>query len=212
MITDSDLIFSTVRLHFDREARRPHKEDCKHMTMCADQVGQGGGGKKEIKRAQKHEQNVSMAGNQVFYNNLSSIVMQAVVQNYSILDCVVVIDLCKTPPEINVKIASDFLYNNGMYTDPENNAHTKRIIDRNRGNGSLTVACISHGEFGNNDEANAVLLKTFPGQVAFRGSWPAMQEHMKQSYGVDELEDLRRRPSEIERVLKNLTIANTQKR
>jgi len=172
------------------------------MATSAVMVEQSGGGKKDVKRAQVHEKNVSMTGNKIFNDNFSNIMAQAVLQNYNILDCVVVIDLCKAPPSIEVTVASDFL-SKGMYTDDNSSAHTKRIIERNRENGALTVACISIGVYAGDDDANAILLKTFPGEAAPMGSWTAAQADMERSMGFS-LEDLRRHPKQIEGLLEDL--------
>lgn len=168
------------------------------------QVEQRGGSKRDVKRAQSHEANVSMAGNKVFFDNLSSVIMQAVFHDYDILDCIVMIDLCDAPPSIEVMLSSAFLANE-MSTDDDNYDHTQRIIARNRENGALTVACVSIGLYENiANEANApraILLKTFPSMSAPMGSWTAAQENAKQSLGfsLDEMHD-----DEIDEIMHDL--------
>ena len=158
------------------------------MTTSATMVEQSGGDKKDVRRAEMHEENVSMAGNKIFFDNISSVVMQAVLLDYDILDCVVVIDLCQAPPSIEAKLASDFFDSGDI--DRDNFAHTKRICERNRRNGALTVACISLGVNGP-DDANAILLKTIPSQMAPMGcSWTESQADMKESIG-SMLEEMR---------------------
>merc|ERR1712194_513090 len=110
----------------------------KHMAMLADQVEMAGKSKGDVKKAKEHEKNVSMAGNKVFFDNRNVIMMRAIFQECSILDCVVLIDFLQTPPAIELKPAAEFLSEckertSGVYS------HTKRVVTRNRSEGHLTV-------------------------------------------------------------------------
>jgi len=166
------------------------------------QFEQSGGSKSDIKRAHTHEENVSMAGNRVFFDNLSSVIKQAVIQNYDILDCIVMIDLCCAPPSIQLMLSSEFV-SNEMSPDDENYNHTRRMIGRNRENGALTVACISIGVYDETNAPRAILFKTVPFQKVEppMGSWTEVQADAKQSLGFS-VEDMH--PAEVEKLLDDL--------
>mmetsp|Transcript_10848 Transcript_10848/g.19720 ORF Transcript_10848/g.19720 Transcript_10848/m.19720 type:complete len:715 (+) Transcript_10848:138-2282(+) len=165
-----------------------HKRDCKHMSKQGDQVKMAGHGKRDIKKAEQHEKNVSMAGAKAFSQNIHTIMLRAIFQECNILDCVVVVDLCQAPPSIELKLVADFLSDLRM-NSAENYSHTKRVVDRNRSNGSITCACHSLGVYGETDAsgipATAVLLKTFPGVSTPCGSWTAYQEQMEKDMPED---------------------------
>jgi hypothetical protein len=181
-------IYCSRECQIDDWQNHGHKQDCKHMATSALQAEQSGGGKRDMRGAEQHEKNVSMAGNKVFYENIPRILMQAVLQKYDILDCITVIDLIQAPPSVEVKLASVFL-DKDMDTGRDEKEHTKRILERNRQNKSLTVACISLGTYSATDAPRAILLKTFPSMAAPHGSWPASQTQLKgeTSSMVDEM-------------------------
>lgn len=138
-----------------------------------------------------------------FSDNIGSVIMQASLQGYNLLDCITIIDLCDAPPSIDVKLAFNFL-SDDMREEDDNFAHTKRVIQRNKLNGSLTAACISLGTYESERAARAILLKTFPGLSAPGGSWTAAQASLRQSMGNDRLAELQNYPDEIEAQLKDL--------
>jgi len=171
------------------------------MITSGLQEEERGGSRRAVKSAVEHEKNVSMAGNQIFRGNISSILMQALLQNYNILDCMTIVDLCEAPPTIEVKHASGFLAGEDMRGEEYD--HTKRIMDRNRQNGALTVACITLAAARADDCSNAILIKTFPALAAPGGSWTAAQAEMKEHMGYA-LAEMMHHPEEIEKQLKTL--------
>jgi len=48
------------------------------MGLHAEQVKMAGQSKKDIKKAERHEKHISMAGNKVFMNNIHGIMMRAI--------------------------------------------------------------------------------------------------------------------------------------
>lgn len=189
-----------------------HKIDCKHMVVSGIQAAESGGGKQDIKRAQKHEENASMAGNKVFSDHMGSIIAQACLRDYDLLESIIIIDLCDAPPTTTVKLATDFLSNDMQPSDP-NFAHTKRVLDRNKANGALTAACIcldTHSAGRGGDGSTAILLKTFPGVACPEGSWTAAQAKLKNVIGGDYLTHLRvNYPEEFEEKLRLLQLGRS---
>ena len=158
-----------------------HKKDCKDIATYGVQVMNAGFGR-DVKKAKQHEQNVIIAGSKAFSQNIQTIMLRAILQGYSILDCVVIIRLMKSPPLIEVKFAQDFL-SACRKNSAEEFDQLKRIVSRNQANGA--VSC-SYQSLGVHDETNpqdilstASLLKTFPAESAPYGSWTAFQQRME---------------------------------
>lgn len=162
-----------------------HKRDCKHMAMQADQVTMAGKNKRYVKNAQVHEQNVGRAGRKVFHDNWKMIVMRAVFQECSILDCVVVIDLLWLPPAIKLKPAVEFLSKCKELT-LANYSHAKRVVTRNRAEGHLTLVIKSLNVSGETNPAGNLVTSIFflvPSPIG--GSWAAYQEAMERDMPED---------------------------
>lgn len=147
------------------------------MTSHGIQLKEAGHGKRDIKKAEQHEKKVSMAGEKIFGDNVPVIMLRAIFQGYNVLDCVVYIDLCEAPPTIELQLARDFLADieRDGRESPEDFAHTKRIIERNKSNGAITFALRSLGVCSDKGETS-ILLKTAADP---NGSWSKYQEHIR---------------------------------
>ena len=171
------------------------------MTTSGRIVEQNGGTYKEAKKANALEKNISAIGNQIFSTQIRSILTQALLQKYDILDCVTVIDLCHAPPTVNVKLASVFFADSfpgslaDGYDGRDNYEHTKRVVERNRQNGSLTVAVMALESSGPEDVT--WLLKTFP---------EPSDPEMKRTVDNDVM-FLQRYPDALEKQLHDLRLA-----
>jgi len=150
-----------------------HKQDCASMTTTASQLKSEGRSSRDVKKVKEHEANVSILGNKVFYDNVNGILMRAIFQGQSIVECVVVIDLTRAPPEIEVQEGAVFLSDN-LERAPHSYDHTRKVFERNRANGAITAACLSLGVDGIHDMA--AMLKTIPHAS---GSWATVQDEMK---------------------------------
>ena len=162
---------------------------------------QQGGDRKDAKRAQEHEKNVLAAGIKIFSSHIHRILMQAILQKYDILDCVDVIDLGRSPPTVEVMLASVFLSDrmHGSTSDSGLLDRSKQIIEQNSQDGSLTLAIFFAGE---------IFLKLIPargdGKVSWRGMQASLEETLKAA-----TDHLQQHPDELERELRDLRLVKT---
>ena len=126
--------------------------------------------------AKVHHENACAVGKKIFFGHLNSIMAQALLQKYDILDCVTVIDLSQAPPTVKVKLASSCLAERGVqghYLE-----QLKRVVEQNRQDGSLTVAITARGS--NFNDANLLLIveSVAATDIVPSGSWKTMQADM----------------------------------
>ena len=172
-------MFSSFFLRSQVADWKTHKQDCASMVTTASQLKSQGRSSREVKKAKEHDANVSMLGNTVFSENIPGILMRAIFQGQSIVECVVVIDLTRSPPKIEVQKGDDFLSENRERGEVRSHDHTQRVFERNRANGAITVACFSLGLDGVYNMS--ALLKTIPGKYAPHksGSWATCQAEIE---------------------------------
>ena len=130
-----------------------HKHDCKNMITSGLLVEQRGGTRKEAKTENVFEENIRVIGSQIFHSHIRSILTQALLQKYDILDCVTVINLCQAPPTVNVKLRSvvfSVLFPGSMANHDSCEA-TKRIVEQNRQTGVWTVVIMAFRSAGPDD-------------------------------------------------------------
>ena len=133
--------------------------------------------------------------------------MQALLQEYDILDCVTVINLCASPPTVEAKLASVLLSESraSEYLDG-------KFVEKNRQNGSLTVLVWARGTSGLGGVgvgARLCTVMTVPSSHAPLGSWIAEQEAMGKSLNDDVFKYLRESPDGLARQLEELTLATS---
>ena len=154
--------------------------------------------------AKVHHENACAVGKKIFFGHLNSIMAQALLQKYDILDCVTVIDLSQAPPTVKVKLASSFLAERGVqghYLE-----QLKRVVEQSRQNGSLTVAITARGS--NCNDANGWLfVESFAAtDIVPSGSWKTMQADMARA-NPGQLNRLRSDSNKLEKELQRLRIA-----
>mmetsp|Transcript_10687 Transcript_10687/g.22625 ORF Transcript_10687/g.22625 Transcript_10687/m.22625 type:complete len:703 (-) Transcript_10687:55-2163(-) len=141
-------------LHWGKQ----HKKECKMMKTNKSRALEQGLSEKEAHAAAKAEENLSVSGNMLFAKEEANILLQASLRGYSIVDCVVMMDFRETPPTIETMMYDAYLEEGQLeFHHPKQYAHTSGIIDRNRKNGALTVACMTLAP----DGTSEALLKTF---------------------------------------------------
>ena len=153
-----------------------HKLECQKLTNSGLLIEQKGGNRNESKNANLHENIVGAVGGKFFFSYVHSIIMQALLQKYDILDCAVVIDLCDAPPTVEVMLASVFLSDSMVCEGPDNTFcdTATHLVEQNRQKGALTVAVRS---------VETVILKSIPKTCAQFGSWRIAQAEMKVELG-----------------------------
>ena len=154
--------------------------------------------------AKVHHENACAVGKKIFFGHLNSIMAQALLQKYDILDCVTVIDLSQAPPTVKVKLASSFLAERGVqghYLE-----QLKRVVEQSRQNGSLTVAITARGS--NFNDANGLLIvESFSATyIVPSGSWKTMQTDMARA-NPGQLNRLLSDSNKLEKELQRLRIA-----
>ena len=130
--------------------------------------------------------------------------MQALLQEYDILDCVTVINLCASPPTVEAKLASVLLSESraSEYLDG-------KFVEKNRQNGSLTVLVWARGTSGLGVGAQLCTVMTVSSSHAPLISWIAEREAMGKSLNDDVLKYMRESPDGWERQLEKLTLATS---
>lgn len=156
-----------------------HKQDCKLMATSYMQAAATEASKREVKNAKRLEQNVSAAGAELFDERLGDIMRQATEKGRDVLDCVIVLDLRDTPPTFDTPLASEFIDESKQGNSHEDNDHLVRMVERNRRDRSLTVACKAPpigGAFVP-DEANCgVMLMKYPVEPG-EPTWNELQQY-----------------------------------
>lgn len=125
-----------------------HKKACNSMKTMDVQGLEAGKSEKQARRAGKAETNLSIAGNQLFTNNIPKIMLQCSLRNVRVIDIIVWLDFTAIPPKIGIMEPEEFF--EGI--DEQARRHNSGIFERNRRNGSITAACCNGAE---------VLLKSF---------------------------------------------------
>jgi hypothetical protein len=162
--------------------------------------------RKEAKMAEEHEENVRGAADKIFFSHLDSILMQALLQKYDILDCVTVMNLWEAPSTVEVKLASEFISEHSAHGDPFFE-DIKAVIEHGRQNDYLIVVVISLWPSSSGGMTRARILSKVPGLCTSSGSWSAAQKDKKITMH-DALENVQRCPDEMMKQLQDLRLAN----
>lgn len=169
-----------------------HKIECSKMKALHVIAEEQGASKKDVARALKNEKNASAIGSKLFFDNPSKVVMRAIAKKLSILDCVVVIDMCQAPPLLSPMPVADFI---NKYTKP--NDHQEQVIKRNQADGSLSLAVVSAAAY---NHSKSIMLKTVPAQATDTGSWQSYQKRLELRMRPM-LEEFEGRPDDLEEQL-----------
>ena len=170
------------------------------------QVEQRKCNRKEAKLAQEHEKNIRGVADKIFFSHLDSILMQALLQKYDILDCVTVINLWEAPPTVEVKLASLFLSERSAVGDTFLE-DIKCVVERGRKNDYLIVVVMALWPSSSGSMTQTRILNKVPGFCTPSGSWSATEEDMKRKLN-DALENVQRCPDEMMKLLQDLRLAN----
>ena len=150
------------------------------MAVINDLTVKGEGTERDVDKAESLEGNVIVACNKLFLENTERILQQAKYLGYSILDCVVCIELCHQSPFVKVKLAAGSLLD-GL--------DLRERFDYNRSIGALTCiyksyvfngeACDTQECYGARSWPVTYLHQTFPGSVAPHGDWKVAQDKVE---------------------------------
>ena len=172
-------------------------------SLCL-RVKQRGGTGKEVEKAVEHQTNVNALGHRIVFNNTHSILKQALLQKFDILDCLTVVDLRHAPPIVQLQLASVFLSDDTDKVYRVDVEAMNHYLKQNRQDGCLSVWVRAFASA----DREGVLLTTCPGMSAPLGSWSAAQADMKRTID-DELKYLHRYPDELERRLCDLQLVKS---
>jgi len=158
-----------------------HKNDCKDIQCHSEQAKNAGMGEKDVKKIEQYSENVSRAGAKAFYDNVHIAMLRPILEERSILDYVVTVDIREAPPAVGAVLASDILSENLNEDFPQ----LQSLYDRNRSNGNITCVCCSHNFYNENLGSAAILIKTFPGASVPNGSWIDHQKRVEEGLPLD---------------------------
>lgn len=111
-----------------------HKAACKQMVCSKDPSITG-----LRMTASKSTRNLVYTGKKIFHENIPIVLMISVLKDYEILDCVVVVNMRKATPSVDVELQSEFIKNNAMNQHHE--SQLKKNLGEVRSKGSLNI-CI----------------------------------------------------------------------
>jgi len=109
-------------------------------------------------------------GKDLFATHLHKILLQASLKGFSILFCLVVIDMAEATPLFRTLTLEQFLQSYKVLED-DVLEQTKATFERNKGEGALTVSMIGFSE-----EGLSISMLTFPPEVAPTHFGPAVSE------------------------------------
>ena len=115
---------------------------------------------RDAKKTEENERKISAAGRKIISDNVDKFVMRAIVNKWSILDCVVLVDMCQSPPSVSIVLPSAFIstYAAGNVTETESEYYQK-LLERNRKNDSIAAAVLSM-----HNDTKSIMIKTVPAQ------------------------------------------------
>eukprot|EP00985_Skeletonema_marinoi_P008822 scaffold4031_cov129-Skeletonema_marinoi.AAC.3 len=186
------------RIYCSRECqandwKNGHKKECKLMLQQdadTDVTGHANSGilgseKKKLK-LQKQTVQVLAAAKEMFIESTPVVLWYANLNDWDILDCVVDINFCVSPPSFEMKAAADFLDN---FTKQSIHDNLKRYIEETRADGALTINVMFNPATGQPGDKEATFLNVqinMPGSCMKQGSWPAAQKSMLETMKEDD--------------------------
>jgi len=121
-----------------------HKHGCKHMNVRKTLKNAGCNNAKELKEAEAHSKNKRAAFMKLFSENINNVLMQAILQGWDILDCIVLVDFRSPLPTIQV-VLSRMLELVGY--EPDQLHYSYQTLEKNRSKGKLTCIYISYAPY-----------------------------------------------------------------
>lgn len=178
------------RIYCSRECqtndwKKGHKKECKLLLQQDAETTILGSDKNKLK-IQKQADKVLSAAKDMFFEHTPVVLVYANINDWDILDCVVVINFCVSPPSFEVELATDFLRS---FTKESYQETLKKYIEETRSEGALVINIMFNpatGQPGNKDSPFVNIQMNMPGSNMPQGSWPAAQKSCLQEMKEDE--------------------------